>query len=64
MPAEAVLMDGVCWAGIGGIALALAGADVTLTDLPHVLPLMQRNVDMNCAPSQHRTRVRSCAACS
>lgn len=31
-----------------GIALALAGADVLLTDLPHVTPLARDNVSANC----------------
>ncbi|KAK9829400.1 hypothetical protein WJX72_005603 [[Myrmecia] bisecta] len=42
--------------GVVGIALALAGADVVLTDLPHVTPLTQRNVDANCR--QHRCRAQ------
>lgn len=46
-----------CGTGIGGIALALAGANVTLTDLPHVLHLTRRNVAVNCQPPQHRARV-------
>ena len=33
---------------------------MVLTDLPHVLPLTQRNVAANCFPPQHRTRVRYC----
>ncbi|KAF5841465.1 putative methyltransferase-domain-containing protein [Dunaliella salina] len=36
--------------GITGIALALAGARVMLTDLPHILPLTQENVATNCRP--------------
>lgn len=50
-----------CGTGIGGIALALAGANVTLTDLPHVLHLTRRNVAVNCQPPQHRTQVREYA---
>ncbi|KXZ54852.1 hypothetical protein GPECTOR_4g924 [Gonium pectorale] len=34
--------------GVVGIALALAGARVFLTDLPHVLPLAEANVAVNC----------------
>jgi hypothetical protein len=40
-----------------GIALALAGADVALTDLPHITPLTQQNVDANCDACRHRARV-------
>jgi hypothetical protein len=40
-----------------GIALALAGAEVTLTDLPHVTPLTQLNVDSNCDPGRQRATV-------
>ncbi|KAL6761818.1 putative methyltransferase-domain-containing protein [Haematococcus lacustris] len=36
--------------GVVGLALALAGARVTLTDLPHILPLTQLNADTNCPP--------------
>jgi hypothetical protein len=31
-----------------GIALALAGADALLVDLPHITPLTRANVDANC----------------
>jgi len=34
--------------GVTGIGLAQAGASVMLTDLPHITPLTQRNVDYNC----------------
>jgi hypothetical protein len=34
-------------AGQLGIVLALAGADVTLTDLAHITPLTQENADIN-----------------
>ena len=30
-----------------GITLATLGADCTLTDLPHIVPLLQQNVDVN-----------------
>lgn len=33
-------------AGVVGIALALAGADVVLADLPHVTPLTRMNVEV------------------
>eukprot|EP00983_Pelagomonas_calceolata_P002219 75303-Pelagomonas_calceolata.AAC.1 len=36
--------------GITGIALALAGARVMLTDLPHILPLTRENVTANLRP--------------
>lgn len=45
-------------AGVLGIALAGAGADVVLTDLPHVLPLTQQNVEAN-LKAYHRARVSS-----
>ena len=47
------------YAGVVGIALAMAGADVVLTDLPHVTPLTQENVDANCLQTVHRAQVRS-----
>mmetsp|Transcript_21206 Transcript_21206/g.58897 ORF Transcript_21206/g.58897 Transcript_21206/m.58897 type:complete len:271 (-) Transcript_21206:231-1043(-) len=34
--------------GVTGICLAKAGADVVLTDLEHITPLTQRNVEANC----------------
>ncbi|WIA10457.1 hypothetical protein OEZ85_010648 [Tetradesmus obliquus] len=36
-----------CGIGQLGIVLALAGADVTLTDLAHITPLTQENADIN-----------------
>ena len=36
-----------CGTGQLGIVLALAGAAVTLTDLAHIVPLTQTNVDLN-----------------
>ena len=33
--------------GLGGLAFALLGADVLLTDLPAVTPLTRKNVDAN-----------------
>ena len=46
-----------CLTGVVGIALALAGADVVLTDLPHITPLTQQNVDANCRHTVHRAQV-------
>eukprot|EP00798_Chlamydomonas_sp_ICE-L_P011019 gene11019-18983_t len=34
--------------GLVGIALALSGAHVTLTDLDHIIPLTRENVESNC----------------
>ncbi|GFR52498.1 hypothetical protein Agub_g15037 [Astrephomene gubernaculifera] len=45
--------------GVVGIALALAGARVLLTDLPHVLPLTEANVAANCDPRVCRTTICS-----
>jgi predicted nicotinamide N-methyase len=36
-----------CGVGQLGIPLAMAGAQVTLTDLPHIVPLTQHNVELN-----------------
>jgi predicted nicotinamide N-methyase len=33
--------------GLGGIALALMGVDVVITDVADVLPLLRRNCDIN-----------------
>jgi predicted nicotinamide N-methyase len=46
-----------CCAGVVGIALALAGADVTLTDLSHVTPLTRENVAANCQSPLVRAEV-------
>jgi predicted nicotinamide N-methyase len=35
--------------GMAGVMAARLGAHVTLTDLPHVLPNLQKNVDLNAA---------------
>ncbi|GAB4817050.1 hypothetical protein N2152v2_004096 [Parachlorella kessleri] len=43
--------------GVVGIALALAGADVVLADLPYVTPLTTLNVQANCDLSHHRAAV-------
>ncbi len=49
-------------AGVVGIALAGAGAEVVLTDLPHILHLTQQNLDAN-LKAYHRARVRVPASC-
>lgn len=41
----------VVTAGVTGIALAQAGASVTLTDLPHICMLTRENVEANCNTS-------------
>ena len=48
--------------GVVGLALAMAGADVVLTDLPHITLLTQRNVDANCRQTVHRAQVRGASA--
>jgi hypothetical protein len=35
----------------------MAGADVVLTDLPHITPLTQENVEANCRQTVHRAQV-------
>jgi predicted nicotinamide N-methyase len=37
--------------GLGGLALAMLGCNVVLTDLPSVLPRLQRNYEMNLSKS-------------
>ena len=37
--------------GLAGMAAALMGAHVTFSDLPSVLPLLERNVEMNVTPA-------------
>lgn len=49
-------------AGVVGIALAGAGAEVVLTDLPHILHLTQQNLDAN-LKAYHKARVRVLASC-
>ena len=58
MTARAVLQC-FAWpnAGVVGLVLALAGADVTLTDLPHVTWLAQENVAANCDSPLVRAQV-------
>jgi protein N-lysine methyltransferase METTL21D len=42
-------------AGAAGLALALLGADVTLTDVAGVLPLLRTNADANLGPAARRS---------
>lgn len=37
--------------GLGGLAFAMLGADVTLSDLGPILPLLERNYQQNLAPA-------------
>ncbi|CAG9466631.1 unnamed protein product [Pedinophyceae sp. YPF-701] len=39
--------------GLGGMALAMLGADVVLTDVEDVLPLLRRNVAVNLQAGEH-----------
>jgi predicted nicotinamide N-methyase len=41
-------------AGVAGLALALLGADVLLTDVAPVLPLLRTNADVNLGPAARR----------
>lgn len=40
--------------GLAGLALALVGADVVLTDTAEVLPLLRRNSEANLSPAALR----------
>jgi predicted RNA methylase len=40
-----------CGTGQLGIVLALAGAAITVTDLAHIVPLTQTNVNLNVMPA-------------
>ena len=51
-------------AGVTGIALAQAGASVTLTDLPHICPLTRENVEANCEASSTHAQVCSPSCCT
>lgn len=53
----AQLVLGWSSAGVVGLVLALAGADVTLTDLPHVTWLARENVAANCDSPLIRAQV-------
>ena len=46
-------------AGVVGIALALAGAEVVATDLPRVTPLARANAAANCRAPPHRIQARA-----
>lgn len=52
-----ILSSCCCFAGVCGIALSMAGAKVILTDLPHITPLTQHNLDVNCGHQQQRSKV-------
>ncbi|KAL3148776.1 hypothetical protein ABBQ38_014185 [Trebouxia sp. C0009 RCD-2024] len=43
--------------GVMGIALAMAGARATLSDLPHITPLTQRNLENNVGVDQSYAQV-------
>lgn len=40
--------------GLGGMALAMLGADCVLTDVAEVLPLLTRNYEANISPAACR----------
>lgn len=40
--------------GLGGLAFALLGADVVLSDMAPVLPLLRRNYENNLSPAALR----------
>lgn len=44
--------------GLAGLALALVGADVVLTDVAEVLPLLRRNSEANLSPAALRGEPR------
>ena len=46
-------------AGVVGIALALAGAEVVAADLPRATPLARANAAANCRAPPHRIQARS-----
>ncbi|PSC71827.1 N-lysine methyltransferase METTL21A [Micractinium conductrix] len=50
-------LDLGCGTGLVGILLSLAGAEVTLTDQPHIVPLADANAQANLTPGLHRWRV-------
>lgn len=46
-----------CGVGVLGIALAMAGANVIMTDLEHITPLAQENADLNSAVTKGDLKV-------
>lgn len=50
--------------GLGGMAFAILGADVTLTDVAEVMPLLQRNYEMNLAPATCRGETNAPLLCN
>lgn len=45
------------FAGVTGIALAMAGASTVLTDLQHITPLTQSNLECNVGANQSHAKV-------
>ena len=46
--------------GLGGMAFALLGAHVTLTDYGDVMPLLERNVERNLSPAALKRALGRC----
>lgn len=40
--------------GLGGMAMAMIGADVVLTDVAEIVPMLQRNYEVNLSPGMIR----------
>lgn len=51
------VVDLGCGTGIVGICMALAGASVVLSDLPHITALAKENLDRNCLSAHRDVRV-------